>query len=283
MIPVDAIDVLNPRERNAKTFAEIVASIKAVGLKKPITVAPRAGPDGAERYLLVCGEGRLMAFMRLGEPRIPALIANVTNERAFVMGLVENIARRKFKPMELLAGIVELREKGYDAKQIAQKTGLTEWYVLQLLILLAQGEERLLVALESGKIPLSVAIGISSAKDDKSVQIAMQEAYESGQLRGAQLMFARKLVERRQMSGKAQSSRRAGDRREVTSSSLVRAYQKEVKRQQALIRRSSICQRRLMFLTGALRTLLADEGFVNVLRAESLDTLPKYFAERLRD
>ena len=37
---------------------EMIASIKALGLKKPITVTPRH--DGnVERYALVCGQGRL--------------------------------------------------------------------------------------------------------------------------------------------------------------------------------------------------------------------------------
>jgi len=34
-IPIDLIEVLNPRERNSQVFAEIVANIKVVGLKKP--------------------------------------------------------------------------------------------------------------------------------------------------------------------------------------------------------------------------------------------------------
>jgi len=50
MIPIDQIDVLNPRERNKGVFDEIVGNIKAIGLKKPITVTPRTGPDGTERY-----------------------------------------------------------------------------------------------------------------------------------------------------------------------------------------------------------------------------------------
>ena len=41
MIPVDKIDVLNPRDRNAKAFNVIVGNIKNVGLKKPIKVTPR--------------------------------------------------------------------------------------------------------------------------------------------------------------------------------------------------------------------------------------------------
>ena len=59
MIPIDRIDVLNPRDRNKQVFEEIVGNIKTIGLKKPITVTPRKGEDGTERYLLVCGEGRL--------------------------------------------------------------------------------------------------------------------------------------------------------------------------------------------------------------------------------
>ena len=47
MIPVDRIEVLNPRERNKQVFEVIVENIKSVGLKKPITVTPRPGDDGA--------------------------------------------------------------------------------------------------------------------------------------------------------------------------------------------------------------------------------------------
>ena len=61
LIPIERIDILNPRERNQKAFREIVASIKALGLKKPITVT-RRGQGAEERYLLVCGQGRVEAF-----------------------------------------------------------------------------------------------------------------------------------------------------------------------------------------------------------------------------
>ena len=98
MIPIDVIDVLNPRERNKGVFDEIVGNIKAIGLKKPITVTPRTGPDGTERYLLVCGEGRMKAFRSLGEKTIPALVVTVSDENAYIMSLAENIARRQYRP-----------------------------------------------------------------------------------------------------------------------------------------------------------------------------------------
>jgi len=39
MVPIDRIDVLNPRTRNKRQHREIVDSIKTVGLKRPITVS----------------------------------------------------------------------------------------------------------------------------------------------------------------------------------------------------------------------------------------------------
>jgi ParB family chromosome partitioning protein len=180
--------VLNPRERNKNVFDEIVGNIKAIGLKKPITVTPRAGPDGTERYLLICGEGRMKAFRTLGEDTIPALVVKVSDENAFIMSLTENIARRQYRPLELLAGIEQLRDQGYDKKVIAKKTGLSVEYVYGILSLLKNGEERLLVAVQKGRIPLNAALAIVGAgDDDKAVQTALQGAYESGTLRGKQL------------------------------------------------------------------------------------------------
>jgi ParB family chromosome partitioning protein len=124
LIPIDRIEVLNPRDRNQELFSEISENIKAIGLKKPITVTPRPSADGAERYLLVCGEGRLNTFKQHGELRIPALVISVTDDEAFVMSLAENIARRRTKPMERMAGITLLRQKGYSNKEISEKTGL---------------------------------------------------------------------------------------------------------------------------------------------------------------
>lgn len=77
----------------------------------------------------------------------------------------------------------ELSQQGYDRRVIAQKTGLSLDYIKGILLLFEKGEERLLAAVESGRVPLNVAITIAGASDEESVQAALQEAYESGQLR----------------------------------------------------------------------------------------------------
>ena len=283
MIPLERIDVLNPRERNNRMFEQIVTNIRSLGLKKPIVVTPRPGKDG-ERYLLICGEGRFKAFRGLGHSEIPAIVMNVDDESAFIMSLTENIARRKFSPLELLAGIEQLRDQGHDKKAISEKTGLSLDYVQGILYLLKNGEERLLMAVGSGRIPLNAAITIAGAgNDDKAIQSALQEAYESGKLRGSQLIQARRVIERRRISGRSMGGKMAPQKRneDVTTSSLVRNYKREVERQKQLVRKAETAQRSLLFIVGALRQILVDENFGNLLRAEGLDTLPQYLADRV--
>lgn len=284
MIPVDCIDVLNPRDRNNSVFNEIIKNIETVGLKKPITVTPRFKTDGSEHYLLICGEGRLKAFRTLGESHIPALVINVCEENAFIMSLAENIARCHHRPLELLIGIEQLLDRGYEKNEIAKKTGLSPEYVQGVLTLLKHGEERLLVAVEKGGIPLNVALAIVSAgNDDVAIQSALQDAYESGALRGNRLNQARRIIAHRSVSGRKVSRSASTKRRtqELTTSSIIRTYQKEAERQKLLIKKSNITQQRILIIVSALRKLFADENFAILLRAEDLDTLPTYLDERI--
>jgi len=285
MIPIERIEVLNPRERNLRVFEEIVANINSLGLKKPITVTPKpacADDDGPPWYLLVCGEGRLKAFATLGQTVIPALVVQVSEEDALIMSLAENITRRQFRPLEMLSAIERLRAGGYDTKTIARKTGLSSEYINGIVKLLVEGEERLLVAVESGRLPITAAIAIVRAGADQSaVQHALEEAYASGQLRGKQLIQAKRLVEQRQLLGSSMARRPPRKPAEVTASSLVRTYQREIERQKQLVRKSDHAQSRLMFVVGAMQRLLADEHFVTLLRAERLETLPSFLAERV--
>jgi len=282
MIQIAQIDVLNPRDRNKRVFEEIVGNIKAIGLKKPITVSPRSGADGSERYLLVCGEGRLNAFRALGENVIPAQVVDVSDEDAFIMGLAENIARRQYRPLEMLSVIKHMSDKGLSPKDIAKKTGMIPAYVSDLIVLLERGEERLLLAVERGRLPISAALAIMGAgDDDKAVQSALQDAYETGKLRGKQLLAVRRIIEKRKTLGRSAGRIKLKKAVDVSTSSLVRTYQREVERQRCTIKKAEFTQQRLLFVISALRQLYADENFVNLLRAEGLDSLPEYLADRV--
>ena len=282
-IPVGLIDIINPRERNQKTFKEMIASIKALGLKKPITVTPRH--DGnVERYALVCGQGRLEAFMALGQSTIPAMVIEASDEDALIISLVENIARRQPRPMDILQGIRILKERGYDNQTISKKTALDISYINGILQLLDKGESRLIAAVESGRIPLTAAVEIARAHNESEVQAILQAAYESGELRGHRLIAVRRLIEQRRTIGRSPSSRSTTTLKypRMSSASLVRAYNQEVDRQRNLIRKADLVQQRLAFVAAAMGSLLSDEHFINLVRAEGLDTLPKPLDERIR-
>lgn len=278
-IPVHAITVLNPRVRNKRIFNELVTSISHLGLKKPITVSARPNQSG---YDLVCGQGRLEAFIALGQTDIPAVVLEASEEDCFVMSLVENLARRHHSPLELMREIGALRKRGYSISEIATKTDFSDEYVNAICYLLEHGEERLLAGIDRGVIPTSVAMEIARAKDTE-IQAALAEAYEKKSLPGNQVVAIRRIIELRGVLGKGMGHgiRSQRTKKQVTADSLVRAYRKETDRQKLLIKKASVSQSRLLFVVNALRRLFADENFVTLLRAEGLLTLPRPLAERL--
>src|ERR1700749_554112 len=167
LIQLDQIEIVNPRVRNRKVFKEIVDNIATLGLKRPITVARRSGP-GEARYDLVCGQGRIEAFRLLNQAAIPAIVVDADTEDCMVMSLVENLARRQHRAIDLLHDIEGLKKRGYNESVIAKKTGLTIEYVRAVLRLLKHGEHRLLRTVEAGQIPVSVALDIAAASDTET-------------------------------------------------------------------------------------------------------------------
>lgn len=276
MVSVGSIEILNPRARNRRIFEELVGSISKVGLKKPITVT--ATEDG---YALVCGQGRLEAFIELKQTLIPAIVIDVSREEAYVLSLVENMARRNHSPLELIREVGALRDRGYTLQQVGDKIGFSHEYVSIICTMLDRGEERLLNAVERGIIPHCVAYEIAMAPDVE-VQRALADAYEKGMIATSQIVAIRRLVDERAQIGKAMKSvARPHKGLKPTAASLVRTYQKEVERQKQLVRKASLTQSRLVFVVNALKRLLAEEHFVTLLRAEAMETLPLPLAERI--
>jgi ParB family chromosome partitioning protein len=280
VIPVDRITVVNPRVRNKKTFREVVFNISEIGLKRPITVAMRNHPDGP-RYDLVCGQGRLEAYQSLGQKEIPALIVEADPEDCLVMSLVENLARRQHRAIDLLHDIEGLKQRGYRDSDIAGKTGLTVEYVRNVLRLLKTGEHRLLRAVEAGQIPVSVAVEIAMA-DDVEVQSVLQQAYENKLLRGQKLIAVKRLVEQRRLRGKGRKSTDRARERPLSVDRLLRTYRDDTDKKRRMVRKADTTRGYLLFITEGLRTLFSDENFVTLLRAEGLETLPRNLGERLQ-
>lgn len=282
-IPIDKIVILNPRVRDKRKFKLIVESISRVGLKRPITVAKRiSGTDVT--YDLVCGQGRVEAFLELSQTHIPAMVIDANLNDCLVMSLVENSARRPHRAIDLLQEVGNLRRRGYSDKQIADKIGVSSEYVNMIASLLERGEERLLSAVEAGIMPLSLAMEIAKADED-GAQAALMEAYTQKKLRGKKLVAARRILDMRSRKGGKVPDHAYGKyeapKRPLTSEAMVRVYQQEADRQKVLIKKAEVTQGKLMFVTEALKTLLADDAFRGILKAEGLDALPAQLHHRI--
>jgi ParB family chromosome partitioning protein len=287
-ISIGAIRVVNPRLREQKRFNEIVESIAHLGLKRPITVTPAEPENGEERFNLACGQGRLEACCALGAKEIPALVTNCAQTDAVLASLVENIARRRVRPLEQIRLMQWLKDQGNDAAEIARITGLSSQYVGHVLTMLEKGEERLLEGVLHGEIPISLAVRIAEAADGETQSILL-ETHARKELSQKSLAAFKRILEHRKSFGR-QVDRRGNHRggngdqgsSKATADSLIAAYKRETQRLRLVVKKGKLCETRLLSLAAAFKVLLADENFTTLLRAEQMETMPRFLAERAR-
>ncbi len=273
-IPIARIAVLNPRARDAGKFAGIVESIGKLGLKQPIKVSRTAGADGEPAYNLVYGQGRMEAFLALGQTEIPAIVVDLSEQESLIESLVENIARTSPRPGALFRAVGDLAGRGYSIREIGAKIGYSPTHVQRIQRLLKVGEERLLIAVEQGRIPLGVAVAISEA-DDGRAQDVLVEAYEKGELALGQMPGARRVLQHRQRYGKGHKPARGGRRAAgKTADAVARALKEAVKTHTQLIESADRAADRLQTLVNGLRLLVSEDHFLTLLRAEGVQTMP---------
>jgi len=277
LVPTDKIRILNARSRSKTKHREITENIAQVGLKTPITVNRRADGDGFD---LVCGQGRLQAYIASGATEIPAMVVELSLVECLLRSLVENLTRRTPSGVEMARDLIRMKERGQNHAEIAANAGVSETYVASLVRLIENGEDRLVAAVERGELPITAAIQIAST-DDATMQKVLQEAYDSGELRGRALVKMRRIIDARRASGK---DVRSGPKTKKPASphDLVRALRKETHKQEVLVKKARLAEHQLRFVVSALKDLMKDGNFVTLLRAEKLDALPRYLGEMIQ-
>ena len=283
IITIDQIRIINPRHRDRRKFELILQSIKNQGLKKPIQVSLRAvGETGEAGYDLVCGQGRIEAFIALGKKEIPATVVEVPPEERLLRGLVENLARRHPSPMELIREIERLKEKGDTIQEIATKLDVSDNTIKGLTALKRAGEERLLEAAVNGTVPLTIAMEIAKANTPEA-QRELLKAFETKQLNGVAIRVVKRLMDKRRFLDQPARSEKAQPppKNPPTAERMVSVYTRESQRQKELIRKARLCEARLLFIVTAFHQLLACDPFLKLLQAEGLATMPQYLWSKL--
>lgn len=281
MIPIERIRVLNPRPRDKKKFEQIIQSIKNLGLKKPIQVSLRSSEEGTEPgYDLVCGQGRMEAFLALGHKEIPAIVVEVSREERLLRSLVENMARRLPSRLALMNEIERLKADGYSNVEIGKKLDIADSTVGGYIALKKAGEERLLDAAINGKIPLGVAMDIAKA-DSPELQRELLKGFESKELNQFAIRTVKRLIDQRRFVGKGRDTEADKKKSRTNADSLINAFKRESQKQRLMVKKARLCDAKLVITVTALGKLLGDENFFNLLRAESLADIPQYLQDKL--
>ena len=150
--------------------------------------------------------------------------------------------------------------------------------------LLERGEERLVAAVETSLIPITLAMEISKAETEEAQNLLL-DAYEAGKLKGKKLAAVRRMLDMRMRAqGKGLPAGRLGRKgssHRMTANDLMQVYQREAEKQRLLVKKSDFTQTRLLFVVEALKDLLSNENFSNLLKAEGLSTMPKALSTRI--
>ena len=170
-IPVDSI-IVNPkiiaREKIDEEFVnELKESIKEVGLLNPIVVRP--AKDG--KYEIIDGLHRFIAAKKLGWKDIEANIVNLSDVDALIYSITNNIQRKQMDPMEEAQAILKLiNEYGLTETEVAKRLGKSVTWVSQRIAIALKLPDEVKKLLETGKLPLSVAV-LATRIPDREKQI----------------------------------------------------------------------------------------------------------------
>jgi len=127
-LPLEAItpNPLQPRQHfDAEALAELVTSIREVGLLQPVVVRELpAAPDGAARFELVMGERRWRACREAGLSTVAAIVRQTSDDAMLRDALLENLHREQLNPLEEAAAYQQLlHEFGATHEELAARIG----------------------------------------------------------------------------------------------------------------------------------------------------------------
>ena len=135
-IPVERIapNPRQPREHfDPDALAELVTSIKEVGLLQPVVVRDA----GEGRYELIMGERRLRASREAGLDTIPAIVRDTPDDALLRDALLENLHRQQLNPLEEAAAYQQLLEDfGATHEELAGRIGRSRSQVTNTIRLL---------------------------------------------------------------------------------------------------------------------------------------------------
>ncbi len=141
-VPLDAI---RPNPKQPRTvfdedeLAELVHSIREIGVLQPVVVRPVPDHDGTDpvRYELIMGERRWRASREAGRDTVPAIIKETDHDDLLRDALLENLHRSQLNPLEEAAAYQQLLDDfGCTQEVLAGRIGRSRPQISNTLRLL---------------------------------------------------------------------------------------------------------------------------------------------------
>ncbi len=270
LIKTSLIKILNPRSRNKFRHGEITESIDKSGLRKPITV--RKINDKEYEYALVCGQGRLEAINNLNEDMIPAFIIDIDDETAYLMSLIENMARVNPRAGEQFNRIKEMKAEGLTDKEISTVTGFSYGWISSITMLIDKAENKLLAAVESGKIPISLAVEIAKT-DYQGAQELFVQAFEKGEIKHKDIIKIRAILDARNEGLKGFNGAGFGyskKKKELTTEDLTKLYQENIDSHKKIKKKALFVEENIILARQIIQDIMNDDGFAKLVKEENM-------------
>ncbi|MGH8516528.1 MAG: ParB/RepB/Spo0J family partition protein [Panacagrimonas sp.] len=170
-IPVDLIRPGSTQARrhfDPDSLEELARSIRESGVIQPIVLRTRVWG-----FELLAGERRWRAAQLAGLHDLPAIVRDdLTEDEAFVLGLIENLQRESLSPIETAAGLKRLGETfELTHDQIGERIGKSRAYVSNYFRLLNL-EPQVASLVNEGHLPLGHAKVLAALEPGAQLRFA---------------------------------------------------------------------------------------------------------------
>ena len=171
-IPINRIvrGQYQPRQHiDPKPLQELTESIKKEGIVQPILLRS----IGVDRYEIVAGERRWQAAQRAGLKTVPAVVKEMSDQKALAVALIENIQRQNLNSIEEAKALQRLKEE-FDLtdQEAAEAVGRQRSSVTNLLRLLGLNE-KVQTLLQQDRLSMGHARALLGLSREKQFAVAM--------------------------------------------------------------------------------------------------------------
>ena len=197
-----------------------------------------------------------------GHKIIVVEIVNEDKKTAYLIGLIENLARTKNTTLEYIKILAEMKRLGVSISVLCDITGYAKQTIEDYIRIINKGELLLLKGVEDKRIPLSFAKAVVGS--DASHQELMIKGYDAGLIRTDNLNYVRNML-------RIRDKEKSGRKIETVEELEIGIREKTAELEQFSFQRK-MKEYRLNRLLVAWQEITKDTEFLKLMEANGMET-----------